>query len=315
VTTQRDRLVRFAGSSIQRGSKSFRAASRLFDRTTRERAWLLYAWCRACDDMIDGQDMGGARVAVTDAPERLARVEALTRTALEGAMPGEPAFDCLALVVRECALPPELVRDVVRGFALDVEGWMPASEHDLMTYCYHVAGAVGCLMAVIMGVSPDNGAVLDRACDLGLAFQLANIARDVREDASAGVCYLPRDWLDAEGLTLADLLDDRARPAVIRLTTRLAVLSARYAASARCGTPALGNRDAWAVLAAAGIYGGIARKVERDGAAALDRRMVVGRGEKLGLLAKAAGQSLLRARLYPMTARDADLWQRPRGLL
>ena len=64
-----------------------------------------------------------------------------------------------------------------------------------MRYCYHVAGVVGCMMAVVMGVSPDDDATLDRACDLGLAFQLANIMRDVEEDDRAGRCYLPLEWL------------------------------------------------------------------------------------------------------------------------
>ena len=68
----RPALVAFAQESIARGSKSFRFASRLFDKTTRERVWLLYAWCRKCDDMADGQDHGGAMEAVEDPMARLA---------------------------------------------------------------------------------------------------------------------------------------------------------------------------------------------------------------------------------------------------
>lgn len=309
----REALVAYARTSIARGSKSFAAASRLFQPQMREQVWLLYAWCRACDDIVDGQDHGGAMTNGGDMDARLSRIELLTEGALAGTHTGEPAFDCLALVARECALPHRYIFDVLEGFALDAEGWRPASLPDLLAYSYHVAGAVGCLMAIVMGVKSDNEAVIDRACDLGLAFQLANIARDVAEDAAAGRCYLPRDWLHETGLDESGLLDPAARPHLAALTTRLATLAGRYEDSARAGTPALSARAAWAVLAATGIYGGIARKVASAGEGALDRRQTTTRTEKLGWLVRSAGQAALRGRLYPARPREPDLWQRPRG--
>ena len=69
----REAIVATAHESIARGSKSFAAASLLFDKPTRERAWLLYAWCRRCDDIADGQDHGHGMTVVHDAPERLWR--------------------------------------------------------------------------------------------------------------------------------------------------------------------------------------------------------------------------------------------------
>ena len=87
VTTDpatRAALVEHARLSIKRGSKSFSAASRLFDRTTRERVWLLYAWCRRCDDIADNQEMGGELGDQSDAEERLGRIRTLTARALAG---------------------------------------------------------------------------------------------------------------------------------------------------------------------------------------------------------------------------------------
>lgn len=312
MSLPRAALVDFAEASIARGSKSFAAASRLFDRATRERVWLLYAWCRACDDLADGQDHGGESAATADTADRIAHIQDMTEAALAGETTADPAFDCLGIVAAETGLSHGHVYDVVEGFALDGDGWRPESEGDLMAYCYHVAGAVGCLMAGVMGVRPDNEETLDRACDLGLAFQLANIARDVAEDARAGRCYLPRAWLGESGLTEDALLAAESRPAIAALTTRLAGLSARYEASARLGTPALGRRAAWAVLAAAGIYGGIARKVEAAGEAALDRRATTSGAEKLGWLVRSGWQSANRHRLYPPAPRDPMLWRRPR---
>jgi 15-cis-phytoene synthase len=84
-------LVASAAESIARGSKSFAVASKLFDKPTRERAWLLYAWCRACDDLADGQDHGGARETVVDPQARLGTIKFLTNAALAGQTTGNPA--------------------------------------------------------------------------------------------------------------------------------------------------------------------------------------------------------------------------------
>jgi phytoene synthase len=307
----RQGLVDAAKASIDRGSQSFAAASRLFDPMTRERAWLLYAWCRACDDLADGQDHGHALRSLSDSAERIATIQTRTRQALGGEATGDPPFDALALVVAECAIPAGLPFDVIEGFALDAAGWRPRSEADLFRYCYHVAGAVGVMMALVMGVSPDDAAVLDRACDLGLAFQLGNIARDVAEDAAGGRCYLPQDWLDEEGIAVDRLMDSVHREGLARLATRLANRAAAYEASARIGAKALPYRSAWAVLAAAGIYGGIARAVAARGVHAWDTRVSTSKGTKLGWVARAAVQAALRHTL-PASPRSPRLWTRER---
>jgi phytoene synthase len=95
------------------------------------------------------------------------------------------------------------------------------------------------------------------------------------------------------------------------IAARLAERAAAYAASGRAGTPALGFRSAWAVLAAAGIYGDIARVVAERGDAAWDRRVSTSAFEKLGWIARAFGQARARKRLFAPTERD-ELWARPR---
>jgi phytoene synthase len=308
----RDAIVATAQESIARGSKSFAAASRLFSPKTRERAWLLYAWCRACDDIADGQDHGHDMTGVSDGPARLAEISALTEAALAGIVVGDPAFDALRIFAAETALPPALARDLIAGFALDAQGWRPQTEQDLYRYCYHVAGAVGCMMALAMGVPADDDATLDQACDLGLAFQLANIARDVGEDARAGRCYLPQAWLDEAGIPADDLLAPQHRERLGQLGERLGTLAARYEASARLGTPALAFRSAWAVLAAAGIYGAIGRKVAALGARAWDRRVTTSGIAKIGFIVRAWREATQLATLYPPQPRDPGLWTRPR---
>jgi len=310
--SDRATLVAAAEASIARGSKSFAMASRLFDRTTRERAWLLYSWCRACDDLADGQTMGHGRSAVADPMARLTAIRTQSEDALAGRPTGEAAFDALGLVVRECDIPHALPRDLIKGFALDAAEFRPRHEDDLYRYCYHVAGVVGVMMAIVMGVAPDDEAVLDRAADLGMAFQLGNIARDISEDAAAGRCYLPEDWLAEMDIPPGEEMKPPFRPRLALLARRLADRAAAYEASARHGTPALGFRSGWAVLAAAGIYGDIAREVVARGQHAWDHRVVTSRTAKLGWVAKAAAQSARRASLWDGEASRAGLWTRPR---
>lgn len=299
-----------ARAAIARGSKSFAMASQLFDPVTRDRAMLLYAWCRHCDDVIDGQVLGEGRNDDTRPPaERLAEVERLTEMALTGQPTGEPAYEALARVVAETGLPPRYPRDLIHGFRIDMEARRFASFDDTLAYCYHVAGCVGVMMAIVMGVRPDDRATLDRACDLGIAFQLNNIARDVIDDAMMGRRYLPDDWLAEVGLEPGRFAFPAHRRTLARLVTRLVDTAEDYEASARFGTAALGLRASWAVLAAARIYGGIGRKVRDGGAPALDTRMATTRSEKTAAMALALAEAMARKRRWPQPGPPRDgLW-------
>ena len=302
-----------ARAAIARGSKSFAAAAGLFDPVVRDRAMLLYAWCRHCDDVIDGQVLGQGQSGDTrPATVRLAEVEAQTERALAGQPTGDMAYDALARVVAETGLPPRYPRDLIEGFRIDVEERPFATFDDTLAYCYHVAGCVGVMMAVVMGVDPDDRATLDRASDLGIAFQLNNIARDVIDDAMAGRRYLPDDWLADVGLKPNSFAFPANRRQLARLVTRLVDKAEDYEASARFGTPALGLRAAWAVLAAARIYGGIGRKVRDGGAPALDTRQSTTRGEKGRAMAVALMQAIDRKRRWPLPGPPrTGLWTMP----
>jgi Phytoene/squalene synthetase len=292
ATYDRAALVSAAHASIRRGSKSFAAASRLFDRQTRERVWLLYAWCRACDDIADDQDHGRRAlpgpVGTQLAPEnRLATIRMLTELAMAGEASDSPAFDALGVLRKEVPLTRAMTEDVIDGFALDAAEWRPRSEADMLRYCFHVAGAVGVMMAVVMGVPADDEDTLDRACDLGIAFQLGNIVRDVWEDDANGRCYLPVEWLVEADIPPGEVTKPHYRPALVSVVAKACALAREYEASARTGAGRLAFRQRWAVLSAANIYGAIAREVESLGAHAWDHRVHTGRVEKLRHVAAA----------------------------
>lgn len=286
----RKQLVQAARRSIARGSRSFAAASRLFDRTTRERVWLLYAWCRACDDIADEQDHGhahGELIPRRSPEDRLATIRTLTQLAMAGEQTDVPAFDALGQLLREVPITPRMVEDVLAGFALDAADWHPRHEADMLRYCYHVAGAVGVMMAAVMGVSPQDDDTLDRACDLGIAFQLGNIVRDIWDDDANDRCYLPDDWLSEADIPPGEATKPPYRAALVPLVARACAIARDYEASARVGAARLAFRQRWAVLSAANIYGAIAREVERLGAHAWDHRVRIGAATKLRLVVRA----------------------------
>jgi phytoene synthase len=302
-----------ARDAIARGSKSFALASRLFDAPTRDMAMLLYAWCRHTDDVIDGQVLGEGRNDDRRPPaERLAEVEWETERALAGnPTPGTP-YEALAMVVELTQMPARYPRDLIHGFRIDMEERPFLTFDDSLTYCYHVAGCVGVMMAIVMGVKPDQRAVLERACDLGMSFQLNNIARDVVEDAMNSRRYIPDDWLASVGLDAGNFAFPPYRRQLSRLVARLVFKAEEYEESARFGTSGLGNRAAWAVLAAARIYGGIGRKVRGLEEAGLDHRVSTTKAEKARAVSLAFGEMLVRRQRWPMPgpARDG-LWTMP----
>ena len=288
----RDDIVAGARDAIQHGSKSFRAASRLFDRTTRERAWMLYAWCRHCDDVCDGQVFGFGRGAGGD----VAALREKTRRAIAGEEMDELPFQALGQLHRERPISERFLDDHLKGFELDQRDWQPADEAEMIRYCYYVAGAVGCMIAIVMGVPADDEETLERAADLGIAFQLSNIARDLREDQEAGRCYLPSEWLAEHGVTRETLFDPANADALTAMVKRLVAGVEAYEASARRGVDKLPFRSRLAVLSALRIYGAIGRRVGQLGSAAWDQRVTVGKMRKLAYVVPSFAEAVTARR-------------------
>jgi phytoene synthase len=297
--TEHARLERLCRDAIRRGSKSFSAASRLLDPETRSLSQLLYAWCRHCDDVIDGQDHGYAAApddaAASKPREQLEALRVKTRAALAG-RGEEPVFAALGHVCQVRSIPARYPFDLLDGFAMDVAGRRYDTMNDTLTYCYHVAGSVGVMMAMVMGTRELDA--LDRASDLGIAFQLTNIARDVAADAAVGRVYLPESWLAMAGLDRDDVGDPMQAHRVAAVVKDVLDLADTYYASASYGLRHLPPRSAWAVVAARDVYRGISEEVRRRGAAAWTERVVVPRRRKVRLIAQ-AGLAVAASRLWP----------------
>lgn len=273
--------------AIRTGSKSFALAARLFDPATRDLVWDLYTWCRHCDDVVDGQVLGHGIDTVTDRDARLASLKAGTAAAFAGTAGPDGPFAALARVVAATGLPPMLADDHLAGFAMDTDGRRYETLADTLDYCYHVAGVVGLMMAWIMGVR--DRTVLCRASDLGLAFQLSNIARDVGDDAAAGRIYLPAAWLREAGASLVAgrPIDRASAERVAPVVARLVAEAERYYDAAGHGVPSLPGRSAWAVATARLVYRDIGRAVVGRGGRAWTSRTVIATPRKLVRLVEA----------------------------
>ena len=264
---EREELVEEARETIAQGSPTFTLATQLLDRRARERIWLLYAWCRHCDELADEKNNPA------DAVQWLEAIRVLTRRALEGQPTADIAMDSFGQVAKEAGLTAEMAEDVIEGFALDVAGWRPRSEADLMRYCYHVAGAVGVMAARALGVPEDDHEALDRACDLGLSFELVNMARNMWNDDAADRAYLPVEWLAEADIPPGEHMKPVFREQLVALVTRLLDLAEEHSAAGRYGAARLPFRQRWAVLTAANIYGAVAREVRERGPTAWDHRV------------------------------------------
>ncbi|MCX7304253.1 MAG: phytoene/squalene synthase family protein [Hyphomicrobiales bacterium] len=261
--------------SIRQGSQSFYVASLLLPVAIREPAYGVYAFCRTADDLID-RDQGGTE-AIGQLGQMLDRIYA--------GLPG-PSFveRGFADVVARFAIPRAVPDALIEGMAWDAAGRRYRSLDDLMDYAVRVAGTVGFMMTLVMGRREPH--VLARACDLGVAMQLTNIARDIGEDAANGRVYMPLDWLaqagiEVEGWISAPSYREEIRSIVQRLLGEAEFLYTR----SQPGIAALPAGCRLGINAARMLYREIGQEILR-GVDPVTSRAVTSRRQKLRLLAE-----------------------------
>ena len=266
---------------LRGGSRSFWAAGRLLPKRVMEPATALYAFCRVADDLID---QGGGPAALSELNRRLDWIYA-------GA-PADAAPDrALAAVAEAHRLPRALLDGLLEGFAWDAAGRQYEDLPGVIAYAARVAGTVGAMMAMLMGVR--SAPAVARACDLGIAMQLSNIARDVGEDARAGRLYLPRDWLREAGIDPdAWLARPAFSPALGAAVQRLVSVADRFYARSDAGIAALPLACRPGIGAAKRLYAAIGHRVAEAGGNSMDRRMVVPLAGKLALLGRSVASAV-----------------------
>ncbi|MFO6465224.1 15-cis-phytoene synthase [Jannaschia sp. KMU-145] len=283
--------------AIRTGSLSFHAASRLLPRSVRDPALALYAFCRLADDAVD--EVADKGPAVLELRDRL-------DLAFAGRPKDAPADRAFARVIEAFDMPRALPEALLEGLAWDATDRRYATLSELRGYSARVASAVGAMMCVLMRVRDADA--LARACDLGVAMQLTNIARDVGEDARAGRLYLPTEWLDAAGVDAeAFLANPCFTPEIAGMVRRLLAEARRLYDRSEAGVAALPVAVRPGILAARHIYDGIGGSIRRAGHDSITVRARTSKAQKLGWLA----QATVQAGLVTLLPRSAILHAKP----
>jgi 15-cis-phytoene synthase len=261
---------------LRGGSRTFHAASKVLPRKVSDPAIALYAFCRLADDAVD---LGDDRTAA------VARLKERLDRAYRGQPMDQAADRAFADVVARFSIPREIPQALLEGLAWDAEGRRYETLPELYAYAARVAGTVGAMMTLVMGQRAPE--IVARACDLGVAMQLTNIARDVGEDARAGRLYLPRSWLRDAGIDPDAWL---AKPVFTReiadIVQRLLVAADGLYGRATLGIKNLPMGCRPGIYAARALYAEIGRELERGGLDSISRRAVVSTRRKLKVLAR-----------------------------
>ena len=284
-------------AAIRVGSHSFYAASKLLPTQFRDPALALYAFCRLADDAVDGGVHKSA--AVADLSHRLDRAYA-------GRPENTPADRAFAALIETYDMPRALPEALLEGLTWDAMGRRYNTIGDVRAYAARVAAAVGAMMCVLMGVR--NRHTLARACDLGVAMQLTNIARDVGEDARAGRFYLPTDWMTERNINVSTFLAaPKATDGVRDMIARLLGEATRLYRRADPGIRRLPLTARPGIFAARYCYNAIGRNLADMGHDSILQRAFTTKGQKIRLL----GAAMARATMVTILPETPLIYAKP----
>lgn len=258
---------------MQKHAASFSLASYFFNKENWHSATQLYHWCRYCDDAID--------LNPNASDETLQELTKLTHELYHlNDLPA--AFNALKEVSRRYEIPKYYMLELLQGMEMDVREVEYQTLEELELYCYRVASTVGLMMCHIMGIS--NEKALEHAKKLGMAMQITNICRDVKEDFERGRIYLPLNLIN---FPKDQLMDSIHRQELFQVVEKLLAKAEEYYAEGEDGLKYLSWRSSLVIKIALHLYRNIGRGILRKGPESLDSRFYVTKTKKILLVSKA----------------------------
>ncbi|MGB5619599.1 MAG: phytoene/squalene synthase family protein [Desulfobacterales bacterium] len=276
---EHDRHRRGPRETMAQNGKSFNWAARIFSNKMIDDAAVLYAFCRAVDDIADNDPEEVAR-------RKLSRI----RTELTAGSSHDPVVQSFLDLAQRTAIDPRIPMWFINTVSADIGPVRMNSWDELIRYAYGVASTVGLLMCAVMGVR--NSAAYPFAVDLGIGMQLTNIARDVVEDAHRNRRYLPLELLNADfDVSRIQAGDSDAKALITRARQCVLDCAVKYYRSADLGMRFIPLRARLAVVTASRLYEAIGGRVLRQ-STKWGQRAYVGVPDKIRLTMCAFGSAL-----------------------
>ena len=237
-------------------SKSFYLSAKMLPREQRWATYALYGFCRHCDNLIDTP----RQRTETEIVREIQRLTEELKVAYNTGESQHPIIRVFILVAKTYGIPMAYPLDLLNGVAMDVQQTRYKTFDELSLFCYRVAAVVGLMMIYVLGYK--NERAFRYAKQLGIAMQLTNILRDVKEDKEMGRIYIPQTDLAQFGVTEQDILDEKMTPQLRALIKFQIERADQYYTEAIPGISLLKTESQYAIYAAARIYRGILRKIE-----------------------------------------------------
>ncbi|MSP78048.1 MAG: squalene synthase HpnD [Dehalococcoidia bacterium] len=265
-------------------AKNFYYAFITLPKPQRQAIYAVYAFCRLCDDVADGD------ASVDDKAMGLLQVGAALEEAYRG-MPRGETFVALADAAQKYSIPRAYLEEIIRGVQMDLTTTRYQTFEELKTYCYRVASAVGLVSVRIF--AGDDPKLEPAAVDLGMAMQLTNIMRDVREDAANDRIYIPLDEMARFGYSPQDAKNNVYNDAFVALMRYQGERARQYFDSGLRLVPMLPRRSRACPAVLGGLYQRVLHHIEARGYNVFQERIGLSSAEKLTLALKLWVQSSL----------------------
>jgi phytoene synthase len=275
-----------ARAITRKEAKSFYFASRFLPKDKRYATYAIYAICKASDASVDSNE-GIAR------NKNLEKIEKDIACVYNGTEVSNPLLLAFRKTVEKCKVPKQYFDELIKGMRMDLNKTRYENFDELYGYCYKVAAVIGLIMLKVFGC--EDLKAEKAAVDLGIALQLTNILRDIKEDYLRGRIYLPRDEMASFGVSEEDVSCARLTPQFVSLMKFQIKRSRDYYAKSKSGIRLIpGLRSRLVACMIREVYSGILGAIEKANFDVFSRRAYVGSREKIaiGLKTLARGQFL-----------------------
>ena len=261
----------------RREAKNFYYAFLTLPAAKRRAIYAAYAFCRLCDDSVDEQSSADAKL------KALSDLQANLDNTYSGSA-SSPVYVALADVARNYKIPQAYFQEIILGVESDLVKDHFQNFDELKDYCYRVASVVGLICLQIFGYEDDDAK--EYAVDLGLAMQLTNIIRDVREDLDMGRVYLPQDEMARFGYSEEDLKNGVRNEAFLELMRFQSQRAREYFDRGFKLLPYLSRRSRACPAVLGALYSKVLDRIEASDYDVLESRVSLSKAEKIGIMAK-----------------------------